>query len=1051
MKKLLITALLLFTPIVAFADVQTNFWKLLGGTLQPLLTTWSLTVGQLGGNGTRCVHVNNSGLFSVASADCGSGSGGSSIATTSDIAASGVAYFTSTIPSILGSVATGTVSSANSALTVTASRYVLGGNLSLTIASTSNNLFTGTAGQILAYLNGGWTGTATTTFNSPLTYSGGSVSCATCTVGGLTSYDPFTHPASPNNTDSATTSPHFGIGTTTPFSALSVSTAVQQDGTIPLFTVGSTTSATLFTILGNAKTGIGTSSPSAKLSIVADTTGFANSGRAFVIYNGSIEAVLINNSGRINAKGFNTNLNSGNYAINGQTVLAANSSGNEGTPLDNTFVGVSSGGLAAGATAFDNTFVGFEAGLGADTNTQGSTVVGSQAGIVAGLGIANSLFGYFAGEDVIGAHNTMIGVDTGLASQASNENNLLLLGFDADITASAGIANSIVLNSSGTTLAATASNQLRIGPQITATGINASGVQFGIGTTSPFSNLSVSSTGQLAATNSLFAVASTTNSTLFNVLANGNVGIGTSSPTSLFSIGTAGNAFRVDTTGTAKEGIWNGTAIAIGFGGTGLSSLTANNIIYANDAGTAFAQIATSSLNLGVSGGGTGLTSFTANRVFYSNDAGTGIAQVATSTLTASTGLSYSGTMGALVGGASGNLTVNTSQNITTLSNLTNNGYVFTSGGGGTLNASVFSANTIPYVNGAGTSIAQIATSSLNLGISGGGTATTTMYNGGVNFYNSTLGTISQGTAQADFFYDVANKRLGLSSSSPQSTLSVVGNGWFHGSSFLFENFNCPPGSAAAIALQVCGSDNTTAGVQLGTANRNVGTSAYNGYFLNNNLADATITHYGFIGLNSSTYSDTTFGTALAVKNQLNITDTDGPITFISATSTNALVPTFINFVIGGAATTNEAMRINFGGNVGIGTTTPFAGLSVVNSATGIFAVASSTTLGSEKAIFEVDNTGHMSAGGRPPAVSTCTGFSLTAGGTDMAGNVAMTAGTTCSLNFANTWAVRAPVCVVTANNALVDIRISTLSTTQLGITTSANITNWTYMCLGSR
>lgn len=58
---------------------------------------------------------------------------------------------------------------------------------------------------------------------------------------------------------------------------------------------------------------------------------------------------------------------------------------------------------------------------------------------------------------------------------------------------------------------------------------------------------------------------------------------------------------------------------------------------------------------------------------------------VATSTATASTGLSYSGTMGSMFGGSSGNLTVNTSQNISTLSNLTNNGFVITSGGTGAL------------------------------------------------------------------------------------------------------------------------------------------------------------------------------------------------------------------------------------------------------------------------------------------------------------------------------------------------------------------------------
>lgn len=68
---------------------------------------------------------------------------------------------------------------------------------------------------------------------------------------------------------------------------------------------------------------------------------------------------------------------------------------------------------------------------------------------------------------------------------------------------------------------------------------------------------------------------------------------------------------------------------------------------------------------------------------------------VSTSTPTASTGLSYSGTFGSMFGGSSGNLTVNTSQNITTLSNLTTNGVVYTAGGGGVLNTKATSTPTV--------------------------------------------------------------------------------------------------------------------------------------------------------------------------------------------------------------------------------------------------------------------------------------------------------------------------------------------------------------------
>lgn len=67
------------------------------------------------------------------------------------------------------------------------------------------------------------------------------------------------------------------------------------------------------------------------------------------------------------------------------------------------------------------------------------------------------------------------------------------------------------------------------------------------------------------------------------------------------------------------------------------------------------------------------------------------LASAATTTCpTFSTGLSYSGTAASCIGGTNGNVTVNTSQSITVLSNLTNNGFVQTSGGNGTLGVQQF-------------------------------------------------------------------------------------------------------------------------------------------------------------------------------------------------------------------------------------------------------------------------------------------------------------------------------------------------------------------------
>lgn len=84
---------------------------------------------------------------------------------------------------------------------------------------------------------------------------------------------------------------------------------------------------------------------------------------------------------------------------------------------------------------------------------------------------------------------------------------------------------------------------------------------------------------------------------------------------------------------------------------------------------------------------------------------------VSTSTPTVSTGLSYSGTMGSLLGGVSGNLTVNTSQNIATLSNLTSNGAILTSGGVGTLGVYTGTSCTNQFVRSlSGSIVATCAT-----------------------------------------------------------------------------------------------------------------------------------------------------------------------------------------------------------------------------------------------------------------------------------------------------------------------------------------------------
>lgn len=126
--------------------------------------------------------------------------------------------------------------------------------------------------------------------------------------------------------------------------------------------------------------------------------------------------------------------------------------------------------------------------------------------------------------------------------------------------------------------------------------------------------------------------------------------------------------------------------------------------------------------------------------------------------------------------------------------------------------------------------------------------------------------------------------------------------------------------------LELWGTDNTTTGVSMGIGNTSNGTSAFNCYFWNNDLANAAVTNFMAGCLNSSTYSDTTFGTGMAIPNQFSFQNSMGPISIIASTSTTQA---YINFLTNSAATTSEVMRITasstgmIGGSVGIGSTTP--------------------------------------------------------------------------------------------------------------------------------
>ena len=165
----------------------------------------------------------------------------------------------------------------------------------------------------------------------------------------------------------------------------------------------------------------------------------------------------------------------------------------------------------------------------------------------------------------------------------------------------------------------------------------------------------------------------------------------------------------------------NATGLPIAGGGTGLSSLTANRIIYSDAAGTAFAQVATSSLNIG--GTAASLSAILSNTL-----GGTGKDSSAWSGLAAVNAGVWSPlsttSMNASITGNAGTATALSPGN-------TINGTTFTGAGAITITAAsstlLANNNTFSGTNAYGTPSSLVLTNATGLPVAGGGTGAATL------------------------------------------------------------------------------------------------------------------------------------------------------------------------------------------------------------------------------------------------------------------------------------------------------------------------------------
>ena len=193
----------------------------------------------------------------------------------------------------------------------------------------------------------------------------------------------------------------------------------------------------------------------------------------------------------------------------------------------------------------------------------------------------------------------------------------------------------------------------------------------GIGETSPGSKLSVSGGGSFGS--GYDTTAAPTN----GLIVEGNIGIGTTTPYAKLSVDGRGvfnqdvraNYFTATSTSVASTFPYaSSTAITISgtastsnlIASTGFTFKTVTGFLKATAGVVATALVdLTSDITgtLGVGNGGTGATSFTSGNLIYGSGSNA-LQSVATTTLSLGTGLTYSGTLGALVGGADGTLSL---------------------------------------------------------------------------------------------------------------------------------------------------------------------------------------------------------------------------------------------------------------------------------------------------------------------------------------------------------------------------------------------------------
>ena len=333
-----------------------------------------------------------------------------------------------------------------------------------------------------------------------------------------------------------------GIGSTSPWARLSVEgTSTPTLSNLPLFVVGTSTASatsTAFIIDKNGRIGQGTTSPYAEIS----TAGLIAGG----YYNAD-----------------NANATS--------TFLGGFDLGDGALQYDFSSQEVSIDSLSVGAMNFEDDAGQVSwADMGVTTDSPWGTYLSYTANlqsnpILTVFAVSDGLGGIIATSTAVGIGTTtpmaMLDIFAGSTTPFTNgwTNNYDAVAITNQATSSTAnvIKTGLNIQSTGEWTGASAKNIGLYVSSVTGGALNYDAIfngsgMVGIGTSTPWANLSISAT-TTAQTTPLFAVSTTTSGypTAFVIDRNGNVGVGTSTPAGRFSIGQISNSLGFYLAGSA--------------------------------------------------------------------------------------------------------------------------------------------------------------------------------------------------------------------------------------------------------------------------------------------------------------------------------------------------------------------------------------------------------------------------------------------------------------------------------------------------------------------